>query len=242
MPLLALAPLAVSAVKGIASIFSNKAKRDKEKRDKAQAEAANSAYETAVQGWQKGLTGTGEGSLSSLIASNPSLFGPQTTTSTSTTNQNQYERPEFADAASAGMADMLIGKYKNRVDNPYKLGADYMNQQIRNIQASGEKARTAMRNVAARHGLSKDVLAVGDPNQRNINQQINQLRANMPLQNRQLESEDLANLGDVLTKYKLGRRSSGTSTTQGSQTGPGNVAAALQAYQYLAPKAPTVIT
>jgi len=175
------------------------------------------------------------GAMSGLAAS---LAQPQKTTTESEQTINQLTMPEIAKELAGGESTVykrLLGE----VERGSALPPGYATRQAAKIQAAAEPGRTAERNIAVRHGVSPDVLAVSSPSGRTATSQILDLEANLPMMEREMGQENLDRLSGYLTGRRGSRtrgRTSGTSTT----TGGADVNSILGIYNLLKPEKPDV--
>jgi hypothetical protein len=187
-----------------------------------------------------------KGILDELQKRGQDIYGPQVTTQTGTTTGTQAfsetETPTLAPEYQplAGLQRALV---ERRLSSPTGMPAGYEQTGIEAINAGAEKARVARESLARSRGISPDLLKIGDPNERARMAQIASFRANLPLQARQLQSEDI-NLAEAIMQKAIGRKRRGTSssfgTTTGTTTAPPDYAALAGLLLTPGPKAATM--
>ncbi len=216
-------------------IGGKQARNDANKRYR-NAQQQVKGYQDEYRNYQQMLQGS--------LGQNPNLFGPQTTTTTSSQEQaiNQLVSPEMS-AEYSPMAGMLRQAYEGRLKRGTALPPGYAERQVANISAVYAPEEQAVRNMAARQGVSADTLMLGSPTSRARAGQIADFQANLPLMERQMQNEDLAGAQGLAAQFGLGQRTKGRTTGTGTSTTTGgpDIRAILAYYNLLAPPAPTVL-
>lgn len=233
-------PIGMAVASAASKIFGGKKAQNAEDKRRAEAQSKLDAYGQEYSGFQK--------MLAQAFGINPETYTPfasglaaQMSAPQITTTESSYNRsttPTIQKQYKGG-EDLLYSKGLQRVQRGSALPPGYATTQAQSINASAAPALAAEGNVAARHGLSRDQALIGSVAQRGANAQINQMKANLPLQERQLAIEDQ----NWLLNYLQGLRGSKETGSQyGKTTGPADYSALLGLYSGLAPKEPTVIT
>lgn len=160
------------------------------------------------------------------------FFAPRTTTGTSSSvsRVNQLTSPEVLPAYKE-----LEGLFKNIVTNrlrrPSALPPGYAERAVSGINKSYEGATQAVRNLAARRGLSGEAtFGAAMPIESDRAGKIADFIAGLPLTERNLQNEDIG-LGEALAQaFGLAHRTTGTTRTTGSSsmTSPADIGTLLQ--------------
>lgn len=183
-------------------------------------------------------------------------LGPQTSTSTSTGNSNSVTNGSFSNQGNTANSSVsnpfvtsefspLVGMTKNilerRLAGPDGLPPGFAESAIRGINDSYAGADQSAANAAARFGVSgPQALALAAPSQRARAGQIADFRANMPLQARSLQNQDIQMAQTLASIFGKGEQSnsmgtsnqtgtnrsntSGSTTSNSSNTGPAPIA------------------
>lgn len=214
MPLPALAlPLISGAASLVSGLFGNKAKNDQAKE---QADLYNN--------WLKQYQQTGQGLYGQAQAAGWNPFGPQVSTSSSTGTTSSSSRgggtfsnkPQIT-AEYQPLDELMRGIMTGRLAGGSSLPQGYASSAARGINESYEGADAAARNLAARRGLSgEQSYAVASPANRARAGALADMRANLPLLERQLQNEDIGMTQGLQSAF--GRGESGQSTNWQSGT------------------------
>jgi hypothetical protein len=167
--------------------------------------------------------------VSNLAANGTNVYGPQTSTmsgttgsvGSSSTSQNQAQTsssstaptisPEFT--GLVGSARQLL---EGRLAAPSSLPAGYVERAAAGIQAAADPARQTIRNIAARRGVSADVLSLGSPVERQVAGQLADLTASTPLKARELRNEDINMAANLASTFGKGSATTGSATSSGT--------------------------
>ena len=236
-------PIALGAGSLLASIFGQRSQNKQAQRAYDDARRQIAEYEKRYGGYQNMLKGFfGEGGQGAA-----GLFGPQTTTSTSTGTSNtneSFKNNPFVTGEYAPLAGMLRKAYSDRLTRGSSLPLGYAESQARGINASYAGPRAAEANALARRGVSSSA-TFGSPTDAARQGAILDLQAKLPLLSRDLQNQDLAAAQALTAQFGVGqegtRQSRTNTSSQGTQISPANMAAILQYFGMLAPPSPTII-
>jgi hypothetical protein len=204
--------------------------------DVLKSRAANksvSEQQALYNAWLKERSAGVNSLVSNLAANGTNIYGPQTATQTGTTasagssnttqNQTQSQTSSSATAPTispefTGLVGSARQLLEGRLAAPTSLPAGYVERAAAGIQAAAEPARQTMRNIAARRGVSADVLSLGSPVERQVAGQLADLTAATPLKARELRNEDLNMAANLASTFGKGSATTGsaTGTTTGS--------------------------
>lgn len=86
------------------------------------------------------------------------------------------------------------------------------------INATHKGALNDLRNLAMRRGVSPDTLIIGSPAEQDRRRQLAEFQVSLPLQERQLQTEDIGLAQNILQAFGRGSRRQGQSRTRQSGT------------------------
>jgi hypothetical protein len=185
--------------------------------------------------------------LESALGGNPAIFGPQTTTSSGSSSGMSTTDSESMPVISAEFAP-LVAQFRKVMEDRLTRGSSlppgYRAQQERNVNAAYAPQEANLRNIAARRGVSADSLLVGSPIESAKASKYADIAASLPLLERQMQNEDVAQSAGIASTFGRGEKSH--STTRSSQnsnqstTSPASASALMNYYSMLAPR-PTQI-
>jgi len=193
----------------LSGLFGNKAKNDQAK------EQAN-----LYNNWLKNYQGTAQGLYGQAQQAGWNPFGPQVSTSSSTGSTTGStssrgggtfsNRPDIT-AEYQPLDELMRGIMTGRLAGGSSLPAGYASSAARGINESYEGADAAARNLAARRGLSgEQSYAVASPANRARAGALADMRANLPLLERQMQNEDIGITQGLQSAF--GKGESGQST------------------------------
>jgi len=213
------------AIAGGASLFSNifgnKAKQ-------------NQSNESAklYNDWLKQYMGTGQNLMQGAMGQGWNPFGPQTSTSSGTSSSTgggsqSYSNMPVITGQYQGIDELMRGIMTGRLQNPSSLPAGYASTAARGINESYAGADAAARNMAARRGLSPEQsYAVATPANSARAGALADMRAQLPLLERQMQNEDIGIAQGLQSAFGRGEKGQSQSSTwnqgqtSGSQTNP----------------------
>lgn len=197
------------------------------------ASAANPEGGAAASSPYLGMGGgSSAGGMGGMLAG---MFSPQTSTSTS--SMNQFSKPEIS-AADVPLANMTRSQLMGDLSKTDFIDPSERYQRLQGLNAVTDKQEQAQANIAAKHGLNKDVLALGGPAMTTRAQGLTQMASELSDKNYQRKQAARGAAADWVKNF-TGQRTSGTQTQ--TQTGPANYGAIMQALGMLAPQAKTTV-
>lgn len=219
----------------LSGLFGNRAKNN-------QAKEQADLYNRWLQQYQN----TGQGLFNQAQAGGWNPFGPQTSTSTSSTtggSSTSFRNNPFITENYKPLDELMRGIMTGRLSGGSSLPAGYASNAARGINESFEGADTAARNLAARRGLSgEQSYAVASPVSRARAGALADMRGSLPLLERQMQNEDIGITQGLQSAFGTGQegRSSTSSWSQGqgSQTNPFSASDLSALMRVLAPPSP----
>lgn len=219
----------------LSGLFGNKAKNNQAKE---QADLYNN--------WLKQYMGTGQGLYQQAQAGGWNPFGPQTSTSTSSTtggSSTNFRNNPFITENYKPLDELMRGIMTGRLSGGSSLPAGYASNAARGINESYEGADAAARNLAARRGLSgEQSYAVASPASRARAGALADMRGSLPLLERQMQNEDIGITQGLQAAFGTGQEgrsnTSSWSEGQGSQTNPFSASDLSALMRVLAPPSP----
>jgi hypothetical protein len=209
---------------------------------------SNQAKESAdlYNNWLKQYMGTGQSLFNQAQAGGWNPFGPQTSTSTSSTTgggSTSFRNNPFITEQYKPLDELMRGIMTGRLSGGSSLPAGYASNAARSINESYEGADTAARNLAARRGLSgEQSYAVASPVSRARAGALADMRGNLPLLERQMQNEDIGITQGLQSAFGTGQEgrsnTSSWSNTNGSQTNPFSASDLSALMRVLAPPSP----
>ena len=161
--------------------------------------------------------------MNRLTAGGNDPFGPQvtrtsgTTSGTSSSSTSSSTRPVITPEYKK-LEGMFRGLMEGRLARPSALPPGYAEQGARNINRSYAGGEAALRNVAARRGLSAEqTFGAGMPIQSARAGKISDFLVDVPLKERELQTQDITLAGQLAQMFGLGSQTN--STTQGRTSG-----------------------
>jgi len=180
--------------------------------------------------------------LQQALGENPNLFGPQTTTQTSSTESDQTTMPKLAPEYGK-IGGMLKKTYEQKLARGSSLPPGYGTRAAAAIEANYAPLEQNAKNEAARRNISADTFMLGNPATRAKAGAQADLAASLPLlEEDRFKTNVLDPAQNFTAQFGLGSRSRGTSNTSGTQISPASIAAILQYYGLLKPEAPIILT
>jgi hypothetical protein len=230
-----LLPVIAGGASLLSGLFGNKAKSNQAKE---QADLYNN--------WLKQYQQTGQGLFNQAQAGGWNPFGPQTSTSTSSTTgggSTSFKNNPFITENYKPLDELMRGIMTGRLSGGSSLPAGYASNAARAINESYEGADTAARNLAARRGLSgEQSYAVASPASRARAGALADMRGNLPLLERQMQNEDIGITQGLQSAFGTGQEgrsnTSSWSNTSGSQTNPFSASDLSALMRVLAPPSP----
>jgi hypothetical protein len=231
------------ALGGLGSLLgqrsANKSAQQEAQRQQGIVDADQAKYQQ-YQNMLQGLIGTpgAPGQLGS------NFFGPQTSTGTSSSfgHTDQTSMPVISQQYQA-----LEGQLRKAIGDKLTRGASlppgYAQSQIRATNESFAPQETALRNRAAQLGIPASQLLTGSPVEFQRAGALANQAAQLPLLERQMQNEDLAQAQGLTQAFGRGEHQVGSTSQYGntSQTGPANIGGILSYLQMLAPKDRTIV-
>lgn len=219
----------------LSGLFGNKAKNNQAKE---QADLYNN--------WLKQYMNTGQGLYQQAQAGGWNPFGPQTSTSTSSTtggSSTSFRNNPFITENYKPLDELMRGIMTGRLSGGSSLPAGYASNAARGINESYEGADAAARNLAARRGLSgEQSYAVASPASRARAGALADMRGSLPLLERQMQNEDIGITQGLQSAFGTGQEgrsnTSSWSEGQGSQTNPFSASDLSALMRVLAPPSP----
>lgn len=219
----------------LSGLFGNKAKNNQAKE---QADLYNN--------WLKQYMNTGQGLYQQAQAGGWNPFGPQTSTSTSSTtggSSTSFRNNPFITENYKPLDELMRGIMTGRLSGGSSLPAGYASNAARGINESYEGADAAARNLAARRGLSgEQSYAVASPASRARAGALADMRGSLPLLERQMQNEDIGITQGLQAAFGTGQEgrsnTSSWSEGQGSQTNPFSASDLSALMRVLAPPSP----
>ena len=236
MPLPALLLPGISAGASLLSgLFGNRARNNQAKE---QADLYNN--------WLRQYQQTGQGLYQQAQAGGWNPFGPQTSTSTSSTtggSSTSFRNNPFITENYKPLDELMRGIMTGRLSGGSSLPAGYASNAARGINESYEGADAAARNLAARRGLSgEQTYAVASPASRARAGALADMRGSLPLLERQMQNEDIGITQGLQSAFGTGQEgrsnTSSWSQGQGSQTNPFSASDLSALMRVLAPPSP----
>lgn len=196
--------------------------------------------------WLKQYMNTGQGLYQQAQAGGWNPFGPQTSTSTSSTtggSSTSFKNNPFITENYKPLDELMRGIMTGRLSGGSSLPAGYASNAARGINESYEGADAAARNLAARRGLSgEQTYAVASPASRARAGALADMRGSLPLLERQMQNEDIGITQGLQSAFGTGQEgrsnTSSWSQGQGSQTNPFSASDLSALMQILAPPSP----
>jgi len=192
-------------------------------------------------GSPSGVPGVGGGTPGGLGASlgSSGIFGPQTTTGTSSQFTNMLTRPEVSPEYQQ-LESLLKGEIEGSLKRRQALPPGFRESLARGVVQEAEPAEQRLRNLAAQRGVSANTLLVGSPVEAQRAAGLADINVQTPLLERKLRGEDV-DRASQFAQSRLGQRQRGSVTGTTSETGPANIGALLAALGMLAPRDPTIV-
>lgn len=199
----------------ISGLFGNKAKNDQAKE---QADLYNN--------WLKQYQQTGQGLYNQAQQAGWNPFGPQvstssntgtTTGSTSSRGGGTYSnRPQITQEYQP-LDELMRGIMTGRLTGGSSLPQGYASSAARGINESFAGADAAARNLAARRGLSgEQTYAVASPAASARAGQLADMRAQLPLLERQMQNEDISMTQGLQSAFGRGETGQNTNWQTGT--------------------------
>jgi len=209
-----LIPAAMGVGSLVSGLFGNKAKND-------QAKESADLYNN----WLKQYMATGQGLYGQAQQAGWNPFGPQVSTTSGGSSgsssmqggsKSQYSnRPEIT-AEYAPLDQLMRGIMTGRLSGGSSLPAGYATTQARGINESYAGADAAARYMAAKRGLSgEQTYAMASPVANARAGALADMRAQMPLLERQMQNEDIGITQGLQSAF--GRGEAGQSQTKNWQ-------------------------
>jgi hypothetical protein len=196
----------------LSGLFGNKAKNDQAKE---QADLYNN--------WLKNYQGTAQGLMGNATAQGWNPYGPQTSTSQSTsssTGGGSFNNRPVITGQYQPLDELMRGIMTGRLSGGSSLPAGYASTAARGINESFEGADAAARNLAARRGLSgEQTYAVASPANRARAGALADMRASLPLLERQMQNEDIGITQGLQSAFGTGQAGTSSQFSSGSQSG-----------------------
>lgn len=201
----------------LSGLFGNRAKQN-------QANEQANLYNN----WLKQYMGTGQNLMAQAQAGGWNPFGPQTSTSQSTTSSSGGGRSSMTPTITGdyqGIDALMRNIMTGRLGSPSSLPAGYASNRTRAINQSYEGADQAARNMAASRGLSgEQAYAVASPSNRARAGDIADMRGEIPLLERQMQNEDVQLAANLQKMFGTGQDTTSSQwssgQSNGSQTNP----------------------
>jgi hypothetical protein len=166
--------------------------------------------------------------ISAGISGLAGLFGgrSQKTTASGTQDTTQTSTPNYTPEQQQ-FIDQILKQYQGQISGTDLSG--YQAQGLAGINQTGNASDQAIRNILAQRGLSFSPAAATSLTQSRLNQgqQQSTFLNNLPLLQYQLKSQALAGGSQFLSGLKIGQTQTGHTSSQETQTGPGNIAGGL---------------
>lgn len=229
-------PLTLGLIAGGAgAIFGghNQAKQNQ------QATAENQRVQKLIDQWLSDYKGY-QGDVKGMLGGSPLLFGPRTTTSSGTSSSTSESTPTITPEYSP-LAGMVRKQYEGRLTRGSSLPPGYEATQTRAINDSFAPAESTVRNLAARRNMSGDAALIGSPVERDRASKVSDLRAGLPLMERQMQTEDLTGASNLVSQFGRGERTSSSGRTSSSTTAPPDIGSILAYLGLLAPPQPPIV-
>lgn len=243
MPLPIAIPIAMGAVSVVGSIMkwlSNK------KQAEAQKEY-NNLTAKLHNDWLNTRSQESKAILDELLRQGTNLFGPQTSTGTSNSVSNtdftEEETPTITPEYQpmAGLQRTLV---ERRLSSPTALPAGFKETGMAAINATHKGALNDLQNLARRRGVSADTLVIGSPAEQDRRRQLAEFQVQLPLQERELQNQDIGLAQNILQAFGRGSKRQGQSRTvqRGSSTAttPPNISALADLLLTPGPRAATM--
>ena len=191
-----------------------------------QSKARGDALDEQKRLWNEFLAArqkAGADILDRLIQGGNDPFGPQTTrqssstqgTSSSSTSSRSSTRPVITPEYKK-LEGMFRGLMEGRLARPSALPPGYAERGVKDINASFTGGEAALRNVAARRGLSgEQTFGAGMPIQTARARGISDFLVDVPLKERELQTQDISLAGQLAQMFGLGSDTNTTSNTTG---------------------------
>lgn len=206
-----------SIIGGLGSaIFGQKAKQD-------QVNEQSKLYND----WLKQYMGAGQSLMSGAMGAGWNPYGPKVSTSSGTSSSmtqsgSRYSNRPVITAEYAPLDELMRGIMTQRLAGGSSLPEGYASSQARAINESYAGADQAARNLAARRGLSgEQTYAVASPGAAARAGALADMRAQLPLLERQMRNEDIGITQGLQAAFGRGEagQQSGWSSTQGQTSG-----------------------
>jgi hypothetical protein len=195
----------------LGSILSNKSAGNAQDKNAQLYNQYLQHYGQGQQGYLDYLKGLGPQTSTS------SSSGTSTTSGVSTSDVAPYVTPQFS-----GLVDLAKGVLTSRLSGPGGLPAGYAETGIRDINQASSGAMQAVSNLAARRGLSGvQAAALATPIQTARAAQVGSFQANLPIQAKELQTQDVGLASQLASMFGRGQRGVTTnrSTTNFNQFG-----------------------
>lgn len=206
-------PVIAGGASLLSGLFGQKAKSDQAKEQATLYNNWLKQYQQAQQGLLSGAMGAGW---------NP--YGPKTSTSSSTSQGgSSFSSMPQISKEYAPLDALMRGIMTGRLSGGSSLPQGYASTAARGINESFEGADAAARNLAARRGLSgEQTYAVASPANRARAGALADMRAQLPLLERQMQNEDIGITQGLQSAFGRGERGSSSQwgSQQGTQTSP----------------------
>lgn len=189
-----------------------------------QLDRNQAAYDRYLQQLQSAITGSGY-----------DFMAPKTTTQQSTTRTDQTVTPETT-AAYMNLDALARGILEKRLTAGGALPPGYAVTGAQDISRSYDAARTQAANVAAAHGYGgAQATAAATPIAVAQAGDLAKFRANLPLAERQMTTEDLAAEAQRQAQFGTAQHTRGTTSMFGTTITPADIADLLTYWQMLRP-------
>lgn len=208
-----LLPAISGAASLVSGLFGNKAKND-------QAQEQAKLYNN----WLKNYQGTAQGLYGQAQQAGWNPFGPQVSTSSSTGTTSSSSRgggtfsnkPQITQEYQP-LDELMRGIMTGRLSGGSSLPQGYASSAARGINESFAGADAAARNLAARRGLSgEQTYAVASPAASARAGQLADMRAQLPLLERQMQNEDISMTQGLQSAFGRGESGQSTNWNQGT--------------------------
>jgi len=224
----------------------------------AAASLASSLLKNRAQGQQQGEQAqlynnwlqqymkTGQNLMGGAMGSGWNPYGPKVSTSQGTSSSqggSSFSNRPFITTEYAPLDELMRGIMTGRLSGGSSLPAGYASSAARAINESYEGADTAARNLAASRGLSgEQTYAVASPAARARAGALADMRAQLPLLERQMQNEDIGITQGLQSAFGRGEKGTtstwGTTNQSGTQTSPFTAADLSALMSILAPPSP----
>lgn len=189
---------------------------------KAQKEAAQKQADL-YNDWMKQYQQMGSDLYGQAQAGGWNPFGPKVSTSSGTTSSSgggSFNNRPVITAQYQPLDELMRGIMTGRLSGGSSLPAGYASTAARGINESFEGADAAARNMAARRGLSgEQTYAVASPANRARAGALADMRANLPLLERQMQNEDIGITQGLQSAFGTGQAGTSSQYSSGSNQG-----------------------